>query len=161
MGVWHYSRKTDQLSEIAQNDNSLRHNRGIYGFIDHAFVNAAWLPGQLNGFVRLGFADSHINQVHRYMGTGLVLSNFLSTRPDDVVGFAIASARNGSRFRRQSRLDGFDTDSTETHYELSYRAPLNTVMTAQADVQYVVNPGTDMALNNALLFGLRLEFALH
>lgn len=161
LGAWYYNKKTDQLSESAQHNNALRNNSGIYGFIDHAFSNTEWLPGQLNGFLRVGFSDSHINQLHRYVGTGLVLSSFNAARPDDVIGFAIASARNGTDFKQQSRLDGFNPDSQETNYELSYRAPLGDFVTAQADIQYVVNPGTDPVLNNALLFGLRLEFLLN
>jgi len=68
LGTWYYTRNTDQLMSTNQ-----ANNKGVYAFTDHAFGHIDWLPGQLNGFVRVGLADAGINQVARYLGAGLVL----------------------------------------------------------------------------------------
>lgn len=147
LGGWHYTRTTDTLQGASQ-----AHNQGMYAFIDHHVPTADWIPGQLNVFLRSGMADSHINPVARYVGAGLVHTGLLSSRPQDALGFAVASVRISDDFAAQDRH--------ETNYELTWRAPLNDHLSAQANIQYVVNPGADPALANALLFGLRLEIAL-
>lgn len=154
LGTWYYTRDTDQLDSASQ-----ANNKGVYAFTDHSFGQIGWLPGQLNGFVRVGLADADINQVARYLGAGLVLTGVLPSRPDDALGFAMASARTGDDYREQNRLTGFDTDGHETNYELTYRMQLSEPLSVQANMQYVVNPGADPALANALLFGLRLEYS--
>lgn len=154
LGTWYYTRDTDQLDSASQATN-----KGVYAFTDHSFGQIGWLPGQLNGFVRVGLADANINQVARYLGAGLVLTGVLPSRPDDALGFAMASARTGDDYREQNRLTGFDTDGHETNYELTYRMQLSEPLSVQANMQYVVNPGADPALANALVFGLRLEYS--
>lgn len=154
LGTWYYTRETDQLDAVGR-----ANNKGVYAFIDHTFDHIDWLPGQLNGFLRVGLADAHINQVARYLGTGLVLSGVLPSRPDDALGFAIASVRTSRDYREQNHLAGFEASSHETNYELTYRMQLSEPVSVQANIQYVDNPGADPSLANALLFGLRLTYS--
>ncbi|MEC8861193.1 MAG: carbohydrate porin [Pseudomonadota bacterium] len=160
LGAWFYTKETETLADPVQRDPSTRHNKGLYGFIDHAFAPVDWLPGQLNGFVRVGIADSQINQLSGYTGAGLVLSEFLAARPDDAVGLAVATGVTGADFKSLNRLEGVDTAAHETNFELSYRAPLGDVVSIQTNLQYVVNPGAERDSDDALVFGLRLELSL-
>ncbi len=48
-------------------------------------------------------------------------------------------------------------DGGETNIEVTYRAALTDWLTLQPNVQYVINPGTNPALDDDLLIGLRFE----
>jgi len=63
----------------------------------------------------------------------------------------------GSDFKAARRLDDLGTDSRETSIELTYRAPITGWLTLQPDIQYIINPGLDPALDNALVISLRFE----
>ena len=48
----------------------------------------------------------------------------------------------------------------ETVIELTYERAIDDRLTVQPDVQYVINPGWDRALDNALVAGVRLIVTL-
>ena len=48
----------------------------------------------------------------------------------------------------------------ETAIELTYSAQLTDNFRIQPDIQYIINPGTDPSLKNALVVGVRFEFGL-
>ena len=54
------------------------------------------------------------------------------------------------------RLNGTPSESFETGFELTYSDNLTPWLAIQPDVQYILNPGTDPAADNALLLGTRL-----
>ena len=150
-GTWNYTKETEYLDASGAADNS-----GIYGIIQHQFLSADKDNKSLSGWLRIGSADDDINQFDSYIGTGLVLSDFIKSRPDDSLGFAIAQARNGDVFRQLNA----GTDSNETVFELTYSAPINEHITIQPDIQYIKNPGTDSSLDDALVIGIRFELSL-
>jgi porin len=43
--------------------------------------------------------------------------------------------------------------------EVTYRRALLPWLTVQPDIQYILNPGADRSLRDAVVFGLRIEFA--
>ena len=43
--------------------------------------------------------------------------------------------------------------------ELTYSTQLTDWLRVQPDVQYVINPGADRSLDNALVIGIRFEFS--
>ena len=49
------------------------------------------------------------------------------------------------------------TTAQETAIELTYRLPVTRWLTFQPDVQYIVNPGTDPDIDDAIAIGLRFE----
>ena len=57
------------------------------------------------------------------------------------------------RTRRSGQADA------EIALELTYRAGLTAWWTVQPSLQYIVNPGTEPGLANAVLVGLRFEIA--
>lgn len=48
----------------------------------------------------------------------------------------------------------------ETNFELTWQRRVSERLTLQPDVQYVVNPGWDPALRDALVLGVRLDLTL-
>jgi porin len=51
-------------------------------------------------------------------------------------------------------------DRSETVVELTYRAQISRFFVLQPDVQWVVNPGMNPELADALVFGLRAHLSL-
>jgi porin len=49
------------------------------------------------------------------------------------------------------------TDDYETAVELTWRATVSDWLTLQPDVQYIVNPGSQRSLRNAVVVGLRFD----
>jgi porin len=50
-------------------------------------------------------------------------------------------------------------DDYETAVELTWRAAVTDWLTLQPDVQYIINPGSQRSLRNAVAVGLRFEIA--
>lgn len=154
-GRWYYS---DRTSELLHDQTD--HNQGIYGFVEFTSSTSQWSDGAVSGFLRLGSANESVNQFDYYEGAGFTLSGFSASRTDDRIGLAIASVRNSREYRRLMQLSGTEVNDRETNIELSYFTRLNARISAQAEIQYIINPGTNVNLNNALAFGLRLEWML-
>lgn len=150
LGSWYYTRKSQ-----TQSQHATRNNRGVYGFAVHnqPLVIA---PGNMAFWVRYGVADKNVNRLDSYLGGGVVFSGFSTSRPDDTLGLAFASARNGGPYRIAQARDGILTDRRETDIELTYQAVLNRYVTVQPDVQYIRDPNTNPALKDALVAGMRL-----
>jgi carbohydrate-selective porin OprB len=54
-------------------------------------------------------------------------------------------------------LNGLASDKAETNIEFTYRARVTDWLALQPDAYWVINPGTDPGLKNALVIGLRFE----
>ena len=77
----------------------------------------------------------------------------------------VAATERGAfdyRFKGQHHLlvasEQAERDDGETTLEATYRWVLTDWLSLQPDLQYVVHPGGDPALGNALVVGLRLGF---
>lgn len=146
LGSWHH----DGAAETGLSDDW-----GIYAHIDSKiWSNEIHKP---SGFARLGFASGDVYQVDRYKGAGIVLEGPLFGDGDQAVGLAIASATNADAYRRARLDEGGSADRSETIVEVTYRAALTPWLTLQPDLQYIIDPGTDPTLGNALVAGLRFE----
>ncbi|MDH3433659.1 MAG: carbohydrate porin, partial [Gammaproteobacteria bacterium] len=111
---------------------------------------------EINGFFRYGIANDTLNPLRSYLGAGTVLTGLIKSRPDDQFGIAVASARVGDAYAGQFATSGID--SRETSIELTYSTQVTDWLRLQPDLQYVIHPGLNRNLDNALVFGLR--FAL-
>ena len=78
---------------------------------------------------------------------------------DEALGLGVTSVQTGAPYRRTQAALGARVGQHETTVELTYRAQVTPWLAVQPDVQYVINPGADPALKNALVVGLRLEAA--
>lgn len=153
IGGWYYTRATAELIGTGSSRNA-----GIYAILEHTFI-ANDNGRRLAGWLRLGYARETINQFDHYIGTGLTGHGFIPARPDDSFGIALAYAGNSSDYRRAVALSGGASDSAEVNIELTYRAPLTPWLTVQPDLQYIINPGTNPNLANALSIGIRFELS--
>jgi porin len=167
VGGWHYTAEFDDLSMLDASGQPVRRHgsSGAYLIAEKLLVRSASPAGaKVSGFVQLGTADARVNRFNAYLGMGAVATGFLSSRPADELGLAVAIARNGNHYMlsQLSQLSqpgsGPATRRTEATIELSYLSQLNSHLSVQPDLQYVIHPGTT-ALANALTLQLRMEIA--
>ncbi|MCW1384951.1 carbohydrate porin [Novosphingobium sp. KCTC 2891] len=141
LGAWHYSRRQEALTPGQPRAPS----RGAYVMVEGP------LKEHLSGWVRIGTADGRANPVTSYLGAGMVL-DWRGWQ----LGTAVAHARAGSAARR-TLLPAGKAASAETAIEWTAAHNLTAWMSVQPDVQYVINPGWDPALPDALVVGMRIS----
>lgn len=162
-GYWRYSASFEVALDSAQAGISVarRGNDGAYIRAESKLTREGKSEDQgLTGFVRLGWADPRFNDFGSFYSGGLVYTGAIPGRNADQLGFAIAYARTTGRAKSLAALDGASLAPNETNLELTYRAPITSWLTVQPDVQYVINPGLDPSLKNAVAIGLRAEVAV-
>ena len=154
LGAFSYSAEFEAIRETDDGGNPARRdgNAGWYAFAEGNVYSDATLGRTASAFVRYGAANGTLNPFDRYIGTGTVLSGYVPRRPDDQVGISLAIARCGEDYRAAAAAE-----SHETAFELTYRAHVHDLIQIQPDIQYIINPGTDRTLENALVIGVRLE----
>ncbi len=152
LGAFSYSAEFHTLRETDDWGNPVRRdgNAGWYGFAEGTpYVDPA-KRRSVSAFIRYGTANDALNPFGSYVGVGTVLSGFNPGRPGDQ--FGIAMARCGDAFRAAN-----SARSHETAIELSYLVRINDRLKIQPDIQYIINPGADRTLENALVIGIRFE----
>ncbi|MCF6330731.1 MAG: carbohydrate porin [Sulfurimonas sp.] len=110
----------------------------------------------LGAFFQLGIADEDRNQVSFYWGGGINYKGLFSKRSKDILGLAVASARNSDRYIGYIKSIGNNIDKTETAIELNYNARITSWLYIQPDIQYIIDPSMDSSVDNALIAGLRV-----
>jgi porin len=157
VGAWNYSAAFAAIGEVdALGDATrARGNGGYYAIAEASLVES----GRLNvgGWVRAGRAEDRFNRFEDYLGLGVSAAGLVPGRPDDQLGFAIASVGAGAPWRGEMALAGAATRARETTLELAWRVPVAGWLTLQPDLQYVIHPGFDAALDAAFVAGLRFE----
>ena len=161
LGGWWYSAEFDRLRGVDGNGDPLRKdgNNGYYGFAELPQLKFGSGDTSLSVFLRYGIANDDINVLQSYFGGGLVATGLLRSRPQDQLGLAFASASVGGPYRRAQADAGDRSDRAETSIELTYSAQLTEWLRVQPDIQYIINPGANPALDNALVFGLQFSLA--
>lgn len=150
IGGWYRTTEAEDPTGSIEDDNS-----GIY-VIGETDVWREDSGRGLGVFAQLGFADEDRNQVGTYVGGGLNWTGPFAQRPQDVAGLAVAHARNGDDFRAVNA----GLERAETTIEASYLITPRPWLTVQPDVQYIIDPGTDANVDNALVLGVRLQLTL-
>ena len=125
---------------------------GLYGFAEGTASFGAANRQTVSAFIRYGTANGALNPFDRYIGAGMMLSGFVPRKPDDQIGVSVATARCGADFRAAN-----NTRSHETAFEFTYVLPITDRLQIQPDLQYILNPGADRTLENALVIGVRME----
>jgi len=148
-GAWGFAR-----TRAALESEEREPEYGVYGSVEHR-LGERW-----SVYARLGLANDDVSRIGRYFGAGLVRHEGLLPGRDDAIGFALAHARNGDPYRAALRAEGVATDAAETALELTWRVPFGEHFALQPDLQYVIDPGTDPSLDDALVFILRVDVTL-
>jgi porin len=157
LGLWSYTASFERLDADFAGPASQHGNQGAYALVDVPLANLG--TARIDGSLRVGFADARFNPVDEYAGATVVVSHAFASRPDDAFGLAVAYGRTGDLYRTVQTLAGVPAASAETSYELTYRAPLTGWLALAPSVQFVSNPGADLAMRDAWVVGLRFELS--
>jgi len=149
LGFWKHAQK--QRIE----DENISDSQGIYTISDHVLYRNPTTGGYLSGFTQLGFSLSSQNPVESYFGGGLLYKGISAKRVNDGLGFAIAHAVFSDFYK-----SNFVNDlKSETVFELSYQRVTNGRWTFQPNFQYILNPGSENGIANALMGLIRFNFS--
>jgi porin len=159
VGVWHYSKRLAEAGPANGDPDTPRHDsEGGYVIGEwRLFGRGVDAKKRISGFAQLGFASPATNRFGSYMGGGLVATGWLFSKDSDQVGLSVASAQEGSTYRRNAALAGGRPVKAETTWELSYLDQVKSWLTLAPDLQLVNHPDADAALRNALVLQLRSE----
>ncbi|MCB9913679.1 MAG: carbohydrate porin [Planctomycetes bacterium] len=143
VGAWLHTASFDRFDGGTEDDAT-----GQFVVLDQHVTTCC--GRELGAFAQLGLADDAVSEVGLHLGAGLVL----------------ADAETGEGFGLGATLVEFTSDPAagfgeerELAFEAFYRAQPLGWLSVKPDVQYVVNPGGDPALDDALAVGVRLEWS--
>jgi porin len=107
--------------------------------------------------------DQRVNTVPYFLDAGLVAYGFLPSRPRDFAGFGVAYSSDSRDLRRAEEVQAV-TDPTvgvqswEMTLEWTYGCTVKPGLLLQPSLQYLVNPGGNKAVPNALAVGVNIVF---
>lgn len=156
VGAWTYTARFDDVIDTGASPH--RGNKGAYVFVEHRLTGTRSDDAAgLAGWLRFGVADTRFNAIGNYLGGGLVYTGLLDRRPGDQAGISFAAASFGDRYRYGQALAGNPTDRREIVLEAAYSTLLASWLTIEPDIQYVLNPGGDRRLHDAVVVGFRVK----
>lgn len=164
LGLWGSTRNQEDLSELDSSGNPIKRDGtwGVYGLAEQIVYHEREDRDQgLTLFGRAGWADPRVHRISQYYGAGFVYRGLIPGRNADEIGVGVATALNGSHFKRAQQRAGSPVDRAEIALEMSYAINVRPEIVIQPDVQYIINPGTDPSVGNALVIGARLELNLN
>ena len=143
---WGYTSRWDRIDgRGSQSGNS--------GNFAQAAISTTPYPNGMtdgvNGWLRVGEADSRVNAIDRYLGYGVTLPGLAK---DDRMGAAVAGVHFGSAYQAATHGQG----PRETNYELTYTHTLTDRLSVQPDIQYIHRPYGRAATPDATVISLRL-----
>ena len=150
VGVWRHNANFERFDGGSENGAE-----GFYVVFDKSLwtrtIDQSDNRQSLNTFLQYGYASGTISEVKQHLGSGLVMTNPLGNRAEDLSGIGFTWVD----FTDEPAA-GFD-DSFELIIECFYKVQFNSFLSIKTDFQYVVNPGGDSDLDNAGVPGIRVE----
>ena len=159
-GYWRYTNRFDTWTTSDATADGSQHNYGYYGLVDIRLLQQQAQRTGLNVFLRFGSANQNINVVGHYLGTGIVLTGPLPSRPGDQLGIALAQAAVGEPFKQLQSTEAISLNHQERNVELTYAMLINPWLTVQPDAQYVSHPSFDAQRRHEWMLGIRLSLNL-
>jgi len=160
VGGWYYTSEFEDLTKIDNDGNPFLRNDN-YGFYFSAekFILAESrdsLQG-LSTFLRFGIANGNINAIDFYWGFGINIVGLINGRNQDVLGFAIANAHLGNKYREVNIVNGSLLKENEMIFEVIYSLKLLEYLEIKSDFQIIINPTYYGPNKRVTVFGIRTE----
>lgn len=106
----------------------------------------------LSAFLQAGWADGAVSEIDTHIGGGATWTGLIPGRDDDILGLGATwvslSDEPGAGFTKNSELT----------FEWFYRLQLTPALAIKPDLQWIVDPGGDASVNDAVVGTLRVEF---
>jgi porin len=154
LGAWMYTSKSDDLIDVDADGNpATRPNNGMYLLGERRIYQVSGHDDQgVTVFARAGVANADVNQFDYAWSAGVVFAGLFPGRDKGLLGLSVEDAHTSDQYRKSV----VSADVAETAFEVTYSDNLTPWLVVQPDIQYIVNPGADPALKNAVLVGTRL-----
>ena len=145
LGHWRYSAKFDNYSGTRSSGNAGFYLRGETGFTKFGDT-------RVDIFARVGTASGDHNMFDFFASAGVRFSGLITNEDEAGLAFAMAKTSKGYRLAQGA-------EQREAEIELTYRKQVHSNVTLQPTIQYILNPSADPLVEDALLIGVRSEFA--
>lgn len=159
IGGWYYTSKFRKLltTAILKYPVYQEGNYGIY-FSGEKFLwgEAKNYSEGLTAFFRIGISSKYVNTVDGYLGLGIQYTGLIPGRNTDVLGIALASAHNSSKYIALLKRENINIDKYESTIELTYLYYITDWFSLQPDIQYIINPVHSYKNDYAFITGIRL-----
>lgn len=145
---------TGNFADVCDTMKCYDGNYGLHAMADYSFYNIN--DRQIGAFLQVGYSPKEKSINPLYFSLGLnVYAPFIS-RPNDFFGVAIANANISKTLVNAIP----EVLAHETAIEITYKASINDHIIIQPDLQYIINPGADVGLSNAMVGIIRtyIEF---
>jgi len=109
----------------------------------------------LGWFGRAGFGPQDRNYIGFYFDTGLTYKGLIPSRDNDKLGVGFGYAQLSRGAQQQAIDSGSVGVGAEMVIECTYQAQITKWLSVQPDLQFIVNPGGNQDLGNALVIGAR------
>ncbi len=157
VGAWGYSEPFERIDETDSAGTAPSY--GAYALTEFGlWTDRRRDAREVAGFLRVGVASDAVNEYDRSTQAGIIFHQPFSDTEEETLGLAISTARVGRSYRRSQQEDGVQLSERETVIELTYRRRITDWLLIQPDIQYILDPSADPALEHALVLGLRFEF---
>ncbi len=152
VGAWYHSARFDRFD-----GGSERGVVGGYAVLDQRLwrenPDDAEDRQGFGAMVYVGLGDGDVADIAQHAEFGITWTGALPQRDFDVIGVLVTHAVLSS-------ADGAGFVGDETAIELLYKVQLTPAISVKPDLQYIVNPGGDPSLEDALVATLRVEIVL-
>lgn len=153
-GAWTYSDKAGDIRETDAFGRPLkRRSQGAYAMFEREFPG---IGERTTGFLKVGVADGRTSDFSGGWQAGLLVEKPLASRPDSLLSAGVTQAWLSPGAVKNLRDAGGDPTRVETQFEITWSDKLSEHVTLQPDLQYIVSPGGDRSVDDALVLALRL-----
>ena len=160
LGVWLYTQRQDDIRAVDGAGLPLtRVAQGIYLTFEQP-LNDADEPQAVRAFLRAGLSEGKTTPFAGGWQAGFLVSRVFADRPDSQLSFGIGHALLSGGYRRNQRDAGLAMAHGEVQFELTYSDTLLPGLKIQPDLQWIVHPGGERAIRDALVAGLRITLDL-
>jgi porin len=152
LGGFYHTGSFEDYSDAGQRHKG---NCGLYAIYESGFKSRS-LEDDSGWFIQLGASLPKYNLASHYLGAGIHIDGVIPKRPKDMLGLAVAHMGLSSHYRDLNP----GLDKSETSIELTYQASFLDHYLVQPNIQYILNPGTNPVLDNALVISMRFNISL-
>jgi porin len=158
-GVWRYTDRQDDWRDVMPGGAPEKQiSQGAYLLAERSLFGNADGLRQMTGFARIGVSEGHTTPFSGGWQAGVLVDRVIEGRPDSQLSFGVNQAWINSHERANGAAAGRDIGPTETALELTYSDRLTPHLTIQPDLQYVIRPSGDRAIDNALVVTVRVRW---
>ena len=147
VGGWHHTGTFDRFAGGTQGGAE-----GVYFVLDQT----VWDVGGGRGvdlFGQYGYTPKDVSAIEHHVGAGAVFRGMVPGRQQDLIGLM------GSLAHLSDEPGAGFGEHEELAIELFYKAQVTERFSLKPDLQYIMHPGGDQAVGDALVFTLRGELA--